>query len=143
MADSKISDLGAHTPAVDTDEIVINDIAGPTTKKATIGTVRLDSVTAGITADVGQAQLDGQLTAILNEVSVCANESDCVTLPTAVAGLKCKIINNGANGVRIWPFTGDDLGPGVNAQRAANLATLTNTYYEAYDATHWEELGLL
>ncbi len=140
MADTKISALGAHSPAVDTDEIVINDIGGPTTKKATMGTVRLDSVTAGITADPVQVQGNGALTTILNEVSVCANVGDVVTLPTAVAGLKCRIINNGANALGIFPAAGDNLGAGVNTRRAADLAAGSNLYYEAYDITNWEEL---
>ena len=140
MADTKISALAAHSPAVDTDEIVINDIAGPTTKKATMETVRLDSVTAGITANVVQVQGNTPLTTILNEVSVCANVGDVVTLPAAVAGLKCRIINNGAQALGIFPAAGDDLGAGVNVRRAADLASGSNLYYEAYDATNWEEI---
>jgi len=143
MADTKISALGALTPAEDLDEIVINDVTGPTTMKATMGTVRLDSVTATITANVVQVQGNSPLTTILNEVSVCANVSDVVTLPTAVAGLKCRIINNGAFALQIFPALGDDLGAGVNNSRAADLAAGTNTTYEAYDATNWEEFGLL
>jgi len=143
MADTKISNLAAHSPAVDTDEIVINDIAGPTTKKATIATVRLDSVTAGVAATVGGIQGDSPLTTILNEVSVCAGVGASVTLPTAVAGLKCRIINNGANALGIFPALADDLGAGVNTRRAADLPVAKNIYFEAYDATNWEELSVI
>jgi len=140
MADTKISELTAHSPVVDTDEIIVNDIAGPTTKRATMANIRLDSVTAGITANVVQAQGNTPLTTILNEVSVCGNVGDVVTLPTAIAGLKCRIINNGANALGIFPAAGDDLGAGVNNRRAADLAAGSNLYYEAYDTTNWEEL---
>lgn len=140
MADTKISELTAHSPVIDTDEIIVNDIAGPTTKRATMANIRLDSVTAGITANVVQNQGNTPLTTILNEISVCANVGDVVTLPTAVAGLKCRIINNGANALGIFPAAGDDLGAGVNVRRAADLAAGSNLYYETYDTTNWEEI---
>jgi len=140
MADTKITDLAAYTPALDADVVAIVEVAGPTTKKATIGTVRLDSVEAGITANVVQVQGNSPITTILAEVSVCANVGDVVTLPTAVAGLKCRIINNGANALGIFPAAGDNLGAGVNTRRAADLAAGSNLYFEAYDVTNWEEI---
>lgn len=143
MADTKISALAAHSPVVDTDEIVINDIAGPTTKKATMANIRLDSVTAGITADPVQNQGNMPLTTILNEISVCAGVGHVVTLPTAVAGLKCRIINNGGNALGIFPAAGDDLGAGANARRAADLPATKNIYFEAYNVTNWEELSVI
>jgi len=139
MADTKISELTAHSPVVDTDEIIVNDIAGPTTKRATVANIRMDGVEAGITANVTQAQGDTPLTKIINEISVCANAGDSVTLPTAIAGLRCIVINNGAQGLGIWPATGDDLGTGVDTVRG-NLAAGSNLIFVAYDVTNWEEI---
>lgn len=96
------------------------------------------SVTAGLTADVGQAQGGQALTAELNEISVCANANDSVTLPTAVAGLKVVIINNGAEQVAIFPASGDNLGAGVNNSVA--LAAGSSIVHEAYDSTSWKRI---
>jgi len=98
-------------------------------------------VNAGLTAGTTQTQGGGlALTAEINEISTCANESDTVVLPTAVAGLKIIIINNGANGVQIFPASSDNLGAGVDTARAANLATGTNVVFVSYDSTNWEEI---
>ena len=95
-------------------------------------------VNAAITASTTQAQGNGPLTAEINEISVVANANDTVTLPTAVAGLKIVIINNGANTLQIFPATGDNLGAGVDA--STTLASASNVVYVSYDATNWESL---
>ena len=58
------------------------------------------SVTAGITASVTQTQGQGALTTEFNQVSVCANANDTVTLPAAAAGRVCIIVHNGAQASR-------------------------------------------
>lgn len=93
-------------------------------------------VTASITASTTKTQGQGALTTAINEVSTVANANDTVTLPTAVAGARVTIINNGANTLQIFPASGDNLGAGVNT--ATTLATATNRTYIAYDATNWE-----
>jgi len=93
------------------------------------------SVTAGVTAAVGSAQGDGPITTDIVQISTCANAGDAVTLPTAVAGLRVTIINNGAEACDVFPASGDNLGAGVNT--AAALAAGVNRTYQAYDATNW------
>lgn len=93
------------------------------------------SVTAGITADVGSAQGGSPLTTEINQISTCATAGDSVTLPTAVAGLRVTIINNGAESCDVFPASGDNLGAG--ADTAAALAAGANITYVAYDATNW------
>jgi hypothetical protein len=94
------------------------------------------SVTAGITASTTQTQGQGALTKNINEVSTCANANDTVTLPTAAPGLRITVINNGAQTLRIFPASGDDLGAGVNT--ATTLAAGGVVSYVTYNTTNWE-----
>lgn len=93
-------------------------------------------VTAAITADVGSAQGNGALTTPINEISVCANAGDAVTLPTAVAGLVFYISNNGAQSADVFPAAGDAIDGGA-ANAAYALAAGTNKTFIAVDATNW------
>ena len=92
--------------------------------------------TSGITASTTQTQGNGELTSVVNEVSTVANANDTVTLSPAVAGKEIIIINNGANTLQIFPASGDDLGQG--ADTATTLASGSNIYFVAFDATNWE-----
>ena len=100
-----------------------------------VGKYLLRNTTAGITASTTQTQGQGALTAEVNEVSTVANANDTVTLPTAQAGQKVWILNNGANTLQIFPASGDDLGAGLNT--ATTLASGSNATFIAYDATNW------
>jgi hypothetical protein len=97
-------------------------------------------VDAGITASTTQTQGQGPLTDDINEVATVANANDTVTLPTAVAGRKVMVINNGANTLQIFPASGDDLGAGVNT--ATTIATTEFAEFTAYDATNWTGVKL-
>lgn len=96
------------------------------------------AVVATITASTTQTQGNGPLTSEVNEVSTVANANDTVTLPTAAAGMRCVVINNGVNTLRIFPASGDNLGAGVDT--ATTLASGSNVVYQAYDATNWESI---
>lgn len=102
------------------------------------GVLQLSQITAGITADVGSAQGNGALLSSFNEISTCANVGDAVTLPSAVAGYKVTIVNNGANAADVFPATDDDCGGGVNI--AVSLAAGANITYLAYDVTNWTSI---
>ncbi|KKN71174.1 hypothetical protein LCGC14_0423370 [marine sediment metagenome] len=93
------------------------------------------SVTAGITASTSQSQGNGALTSEINEVDVVAFANDTVTLPAAVAGRKVTIINNGANTLRMYPASGDNLGAGVDVLET--LAANEVIDFVAYDDTNW------
>lgn len=96
------------------------------------------NVTEGITASTTQTQGQGALTAEVNEVATVANTNDTVTLPSAVAGYRVVVINNGANTLQIFPASGDNLGVGVDT--ATTLAAGSNVVYQAYNATNWESI---
>ena len=96
------------------------------------------SVAAGVTADVGSSQGDGAITTDVVQISTCANAGDAVTLPTAAAGLKVHIINDGAEACDVFPASSDNLGAGVDT--AASLAAGASITYVAYDATNWQAM---
>ncbi len=96
----------------------------------------LSDVNSGLTASTTQTQGNGALTADVNEVSTVGSADDTVTLPTAVIGRKVAIINNGANQLRIFPASGDNLGQG--ADTAVALASGSNIVFLAFDVTNWE-----
>lgn len=93
--------------------------------------------TASITASTTQTQGQGALTSDVNEVSTCANANDTVTLPSAAAGAIVLISNNGANTLRIFPASGDNLGAGLNT--STTLAAAGHAMFVAHDATNWEQ----
>ena len=93
------------------------------------------SVEAAITADVGSIQGGSPITKDVNQISVCANAGDSITLPTAAAGLMVTIINNGAQACDVFPAASDDCGAGANT--AVSLAAAANITYQAFDATTW------
>ena len=95
------------------------------------------SVTAGITASTNRTQGQGALTSEINEISIVGNDTDTVTLPTAVTGRLVEIINNGANTLQIFPASGDDLGAGVNLSE--ELEAFESVEYVAIDNTNWEK----
>jgi hypothetical protein len=95
------------------------------------------SVAAAVTASTTQTQVGGTaLTKDINNISVVANANDTVTLPSASAGRRCAIINNGAQTLKIYPASGDNLGAGVDT--STTLASGSNRNYVAYDSTNWE-----
>jgi hypothetical protein len=93
-------------------------------------------VTAGITAGTTQTQGQGALTSDINEVSVCANANDVVTLPSAVAGYRVTVANNGAQVLQVFPASGDQfLGGAVDASTTVNAAAIKS--WVAVTATLW------
>lgn len=96
--------------------------------------------TATITASTTQTQGQGALTAAINEVSTCANFGDTVTLPTAVEGLSVVVINNGAQTLKIFPASGDNLGKGVDT--AMYLSAGASVMFRSYDTTNWRATGV-
>ncbi len=96
------------------------------------------STTAGITASTTQTQGQQALTTDINEISVCANINDVVTLPVALAGRSCLVINNGVQLLQIFPASGDDLGAGVNT--STTLLAGSRKLFVAIDSTNWEPI---
>lgn len=100
---------------------------------------RIERTTSGaITASTTQSQGQQPLTSDVNNVSVCANANDVVTLPAAIAGHKITVINSGAQILQVFPASGDDLGAGVNA--STTIAAGASKTFVAYDATNWKDI---
>lgn len=95
----------------------------------------VDTVDAAITASTTQSQGQQALTKQLNIVTTVANANDVVTLPAALAGLRCCVANLGANTLQIFPASSDNLGAGVDT--STTLAAGFNVTFKAYDATNW------
>ena len=94
------------------------------------------TVSATITASTTQTQGQQPLVRDINEVSICANVNDTVTLPTAIAGGNCLVINNGAQTLQVFPASGDNLGAGLNT--ATTIVAGSRKLFIAYDTTNWE-----
>ena len=102
------------------------------------GTFLVKTVTAGIIASTTQTQGQQPLISRVNEVAVVANANDVVTMPAAVTGISCTIINNGANSLGIFPASGDDVGTGVDT--VTTLTAGSNVTFCAYNTTDWEAI---
>ena len=89
----------------------------------------------GIIASTTKTQGQGLLTVSYNEVSVCANDDDTVTLPTALSGGVITIINNGVKRLKIFPSLGGDLGNGTDQPEFVKAGTSIS--YVASSATRW------
>jgi hypothetical protein len=101
----------------------------------------LYSVDNGITATAGGLQATAyQLSKELNWVSTVATTNDSIKLPAATSGLigeKLTIRNNGANTLRIYPFSGQTINGGA-ADSPVTLAAATSTNLAVNTATNWQ-----
>lgn len=96
----------------------------------------LGSSAPGLTASTTQTQGQGVLTAVINQVSVCANANDVRTLPAARVGLLCVVANDGAQTLQLFPASGDAIDAGsVNA--STTIATGKRRLLMALDSTTW------
>jgi len=115
----------------------ITDIGDVTiAKNLTVSGFIDGTATSGIVADTEQTQGSGGLTSQVNEIATCANANDVVTLIPAIGGRSIIVINNGAQTLQVYPFTGDDLGAGVDASTTITAGGLKR--FTAYDSTNWE-----
>lgn len=89
-----------------------------------------------ITASTTQTQGQQPLTSSLNIITTVANANDTVTLPSVEAGLRCRIINDGANTLQIFPASGDDLGEGADVAEA--LVAGASRSYMGTSTTDWD-----
>ncbi len=100
----------------------------------------LVQTTAGITASTSQSQGNGALTGERNEISTVANPDDVVTLPEALTGRDCQVINDGVNNLQIFPASGDNLGSGVDVSTSIEPGVIAT--FSAYDTTNWVIAGI-
>ena len=69
--------------------------------------VELVTSTATVTASTTQTQGQQPLTSRVNVATVVATANDVVTLPAAVRGRTCSVLNRGAFVLQVFPATGD------------------------------------
>jgi len=99
--------------------------------------LRLEGTTAGITAEPSGVQGDVPLVSEINEVSTVATNGDSVTLPAAVAGQRCVVINTASSkSMKIFPASGDNAGAGAN--NPISIAANSMITFYAYDSTNWK-----
>lgn len=92
--------------------------------------------TTGITASATQTQGQSAMTCEVCNVTTVATANNVVTLPGAVPGKCARVSNNGAETLKIFPASGDNLGAGVNT--STTLASGSNIEFCSYDTTNWE-----
>lgn len=96
------------------------------------------TITTGITAFATGGQASAvALTTELNNITTCATAGDSVKLPTAVAGAKVTVKNNGAAAADVFPFTGDSI-DALAVNLAVRLAVGSTITFFAKDTTVWE-----
>jgi len=141
-------DLITVTAAIDLDTLSTTATAalpltgGTLTGNLTMGagTFLQDSVSAGITASVTQTQGEQPLVSGINEISICANANDTVTLPTTVTGKSVTIINNGANTLQIFPPVSSYIDE-LAIDTATTIEAGTTAIFRAYNSTQWETVA--
>ena len=116
------------TPSITGGAIVTSTIQTPTF--STHGIYTLGSIAASVT----DAQGSAPMTLEVNVVTVAAVDY-AATLPTAVAGRYCTVVNNSTNRLKVYPFLGDDAGGGANV--AVFIAGEQRVTFLALDATNW------
>jgi len=109
-----------------------DDVA--TFKELTTNFIKAPAISLGLTADTGSAQGGQPLVSSFNEIAVCANAGDAVTLPASFEkGTIVFIKNTGGASCDVFPASGDDCGAGANTAVAlaagdgiAYIATAAN-----------------
>ena len=99
------------------------------------------TTTVAVTASTTQTQAAGIALALTQDyinVSVCANSNDTIALPAAVVGATVTVTNSGAQTLRIYPYTSDNLGAGVDT--FTTLAAGASAQWWAIDATTWKRI---
>jgi|GEM_PF-5949396 hypothetical protein len=101
----------------------------------------VSTIQTAITANTGSTQGTGEaLTEGFNEITVCANAGDAVTLPTAVAGWTVRVKNNGATSADIFPFLADSIDT-ESANVAIAIEPGQTISFTAVTAVIWETTG--
>lgn len=94
------------------------------------------SVERGITASTTQTQGYGGLTHDINEIAVCANSNDVVTMMRAIPGLKIVVANNGSQTLQVFPASGDNfVGSSANASTTINAGSAK--HFISYSNASW------
>ena len=104
-------------------------------------TTSLTSFEIGLTASTTQTQGQQPLVGDNCIITTVANDNDVVTLTSVSLGLVHRIFNRGANVLQIFPFSGDDLGKGVNTSMTLNPTD--SITFMGIDEINWEIISIL
>ena len=102
------------------------------------GYVRRKS-TVGITASTTQIIGNGPLTSDINQISVCVNLNDTVTLPVDQIGREVYVYNDGAQTLQVFPASGDDLGGGAGI--STTIVAGGWKRFQCYKAGFWKDVS--
>lgn len=85
-------------------------------------------------------QGEGLLTGNINQISVCANANDVVTLPPAIdnLGYRIVIMNDGAQTVKVWASSADK----IDGADYSTIAAGATAEFISYDSTNWNKYTL-
>ena len=101
--------------------------------------VQTNNNLTGLTASVTQTQAGGlALISSYNEVAIVATEGDALTAFAVEEGTRLIVINNGANGLQLFPAVGDNFGAGVDA--SVTIAANSTGVFLGRDSTNWDTL---
>jgi len=89
----------------------------------------------GITASTTQTQGQQPLTKDINEIDVCANVNDVVTLPSAVLGRVVNVINTGIQTLQVYCASGEVLNEFANSSTSIN--TYASAIFVCYETGYW------
>jgi hypothetical protein len=94
--------------------------------------------TSGLTAATTQTYAAAiQLPYGVSQTSVCANVNDGAKFPSAKAGRIVLHANDGVQTEKLYPFSGDNLGAGVDV--AITIAAGLTGFWFAIDSTNWRK----
>ena len=131
--DTMETDIGTAYQ-VDASVALTADITMPTTYFVN------NSVAAGLTASTTQTQAGGlALLNQVNQVATVANDNDAVTLPEAVVGRQCIVINNGANTLQVFPAADDSINA-LAADASVTIPAGESQIFEAISIVVWKTL---
>ena len=101
--------------------------------------IQTNSSDVALTASVTQTQVGGlALLDSYNEIATVANEGDALTAFDVFQGSRLIVINNGANGLQLFPASGDNFGAGVDA--SVTISANSVGVFLGRDSTNWDPL---
>jgi hypothetical protein len=137
--DRSDSDTGLASAGADILTLPVGGVEALRLAEVSSRIIQTNANHVGLTASVTQTQGGGlALLSSYNEVATVANEGDALTAFAVTEGIRLVVINNGANGLQLFPASGDDIGAGVNA--AITISANSAAVFLGRDATNWDQL---
>ena len=131
-------DTGAYSPGANIYAITVGGTEAIRYTGASAPLIRY-GMTTGVTASTTQTQGQQPLPGSYNEISICANNNDVVTLPSTASGETCIVINSGAKRLQVFPASGQDLGNGVNQPQL--VKTGASVFFVSTSPTAWFDIA--